>query len=117
MGQANYVVIFTSRLRSDAGAAYHAMAEKMELLATTMPGFVRMESFRRQEDGVGVTLSYWESKEAIGAWKEQAMHLRAQELGKASWYEDYRVEICRLEKAYQFPAEVIDLHGPTGRAP
>lgn len=47
-------------------------------------------------------VSYWESLEAIQAWKDNAKHLTAQQLGKGKWYTNYQVEICQIIKEYSF---------------
>lgn len=98
-----YSVIFSS-LRSNADAAasatgYGAMAERMLELAATQPGYLGVES-ARGADGFGITVSYWESLEAIAAWKAQAEHRVAQEQGKREWYADYQLRIGRVEMAY-----------------
>jgi len=36
------------------------------------------------------------------AWKQQVEHLEVQRMGKAKWYESYRVRICRVERDYGF---------------
>jgi heme-degrading monooxygenase HmoA len=93
-----YAVIFTS-LRTAGDKGYGKMAEVMEKLAATQPGFLGIESAR---DGVGITVSYWESLEAIAAWKANATHLVAQQRGRDAWYEEFKVRICRVERDYAF---------------
>ncbi|MEI9967505.1 MAG: antibiotic biosynthesis monooxygenase [Terracidiphilus sp.] len=93
-----YAVIFTS-LRTDGEKGYGKMAEAMEKLAATQPGFLGIESAR---DGLGITVSYWESPESIVAWKRNAQHLVAQELGRETWYEEFKVRVCRVERDYGF---------------
>ena len=61
------------------------MAEAMEKLAATQPGFLGIESAR---DGLGITVSYWDSLESIAAWKQNAQHLVAQQRGRDVWYEN-----------------------------
>jgi heme-degrading monooxygenase HmoA len=98
-----YVVIFTSR-RTPGDDGYGAMAERMGRLAATQPGYLGFESVRNVE-GLGVTLSYWESPEAIRAWKDHAEHQIAQETGIRRWYEHYEVRVARVERAYSGPGE------------
>jgi heme-degrading monooxygenase HmoA len=50
-------------------------------------------------DGLGITVSYWASEEAIRAWKENAEHRLAQERA-ADWYRSFRVRVCRVEREY-----------------
>ena len=82
-------------------AYYGKMAEVIDALAKQQPGFLRVESVR-EEEGKGITVSYWESLEAIQAWKANAKHLTAQQLGKEKWYTHYQVEICQVMKEYSF---------------
>jgi heme-degrading monooxygenase HmoA len=93
-----YAVIFTS-LRTAGDKGYGKMAEAMESLAATQPGFLGIESAR---DELGITVSYWESLEAIAAWKANATHLVAQQRGRDTWYEEFKVRICRVERDYAF---------------
>ena len=53
-------------------------------------------------EGIGITVSYWESLQAIAAWKAQADHQLAQQKGKEQWYRKYTVRICRVEREYAF---------------
>jgi heme-degrading monooxygenase HmoA len=68
-------------------------------LAAKQPGFLGIESAR---EGLGITVSYWESLEAIAAWKQVSAHLAAQRLGRETWYEAFKVRICRVERDYDF---------------
>lgn len=91
-----YAVIFTS-LRTDGDNDYATMADKMDELAKQQPGYLGHESARA---GLGITVSYWESLEAIHNWKMNVEHRLAQELGKEKWYSQYRVRICKVEREY-----------------
>ncbi|MCA9006747.1 MAG: antibiotic biosynthesis monooxygenase [Planctomycetaceae bacterium] len=95
-----YAVIFTSTL-TDQHQGYDAMADRMLELAAQQPGYLGVESVR-SPDGTGITISYWENLNAIKAWKQNPEHLTAQELGKNQWYQNYSVEIARIESGYQF---------------
>nr|WP_321415643.1 antibiotic biosynthesis monooxygenase [uncultured Allomuricauda sp.] len=93
-----YAVIFTS-LRTEGDLGYAKMAEEMETLAQKQPGFLGMESAR---DGFGITVSYWESLEAIADWKANMDHRQAQKNGIKTWYSWYKVRICKVEREYEF---------------
>jgi heme-degrading monooxygenase HmoA len=93
-----YAVIFTS-IRSDLNDNYTEMALKMETLAKQQPGFLGVDSVRNE---IGITVSYWESLEAIANWKQNLDHLDAQFLGRQKWYENYVVRIAKVEKEYGF---------------
>lgn len=89
-----YAVIFTStRTAGDNG--YAAMADRMTELAKVQPGFLGIESAR---EGIGITVCYWNSLEAIAAWKKNAEHQVAQVRGKSEWYAAFRTRICKVER-------------------
>lgn len=93
-----YAVIFTS-IRTDFDDNYAEIALKMETLAKQQLGFLGVESARNE---IGITVSYWESLEAIANWKQNLDHLDAQLLGRQKWYENYVVRIAKVEKEYSF---------------
>ncbi len=99
-----YAVIFTS-LRTGEEAGYSRMAERMVQLAAQQPGFLGHES-ARTADGLGITVSYWATAEAITAWKAHAEHRIAQETGQRIWYSDYRLRVARVERDYGKPVGV-----------
>jgi heme-degrading monooxygenase HmoA len=96
-----YAVIFTSLRTPEDEAGYAQTAREMEELARTMAGFRGIES-ARGADGVGITVSYWDSLEAIRAWKRHADHAAAQRSGREKWYRTYRVRVARVEREYGF---------------
>ena len=93
-----YAVIFTS-IKTEVEVGYAEMAIKMVELAKAQPGFIGMESARSE---IGITVSYWESLEAIRNWKANMEHLEAQEKGKTTWYKNYKVRIAKVEREYEF---------------
>lgn len=93
-----YAVIFTSTLTNNT-EGYSEMAEKMGALAKQQEGFLGIDSAR---DGVGITVSYWESLDAIKVWKQNSEHLIAQQKGRNQWYSWYNTKICRVEREYEY---------------
>ena len=93
-----YAVIFTST-HSENTQGYQEMAEHMETLAKQQNGFLGMDSAR---DRVGITISYWDSLDAIKKWKQHGSHLIAQQKGRKDWYSWYDVKICKVEHDYSF---------------
>lgn len=93
-----YAVVFTSR-RTDVEAGYEETSALMMELAARQPGYLGVDHAREE---IGITVSYWESLEAIAGWKAQADHQLAQDKGREKWYSEYRIRICRVEKEYGF---------------
>jgi heme-degrading monooxygenase HmoA len=67
-------VIFTS-IQSEVNKDYEEMAELMISLAKKQPGSLGVDSARN--NGIGITLSYWETEESIRNWKNHEKHLVA----------------------------------------
>ncbi|MEO8409480.1 MAG: antibiotic biosynthesis monooxygenase [Propionivibrio sp.] len=97
-----YAAIFSS-LRTPGEHGYDQMSERMIALAAQQPGFLGVES-ARGDDGFGITVSYWTSREAIAGWKANLEHLAAQELGKNMWYEHYELRVAKVERSYGRPS-------------
>ena len=95
-----YAVIFTST-RTAVDDGYGQVADRMVALASSQPGFLGVES-ARGEDGLGITVSYWESEEAIAAWKRNAEHSEARAKGRGQWYEEFFTRVAKVERAYDF---------------
>lgn len=96
-----YAVIFTS-MRTTVDDGYQEVAARMVELASGQPGFLGVES-ARGADGLGITVSYWTSLEAIAAWKAQGEHRIAQANGHRKWYARFEMRIARVERAYCGP--------------
>lgn len=94
-----FAVIFTSVRAAGDDDGYAQTAERMVELAQALPGFLGIESVR-DGAGVGITVSYWSSEEAIRQWQQHAEHREAQRLGRERWYERYELRVCRVERAY-----------------
>ena len=96
----NYAVIFTST-RTEVDEGYGDMAEKMVELASQQPGFLGVES-ARDPGGLGITVSYWESEEAIAHWRANAEHRIAQSHGRGKWYAEFVTRVAKVERSRGF---------------
>ena len=93
-----YAVIF-STIMTDNLEGYQEAAERMEALAKQQPGYLGVESARNT---MGITVSYWESIEAITQWKNNVEHTEVRNLGRVKWYKQYQLRICKVEREYGF---------------
>ncbi|WP_369900202.1 antibiotic biosynthesis monooxygenase [Bacillus manliponensis] len=100
-----YAVIFTSQLSSDI-EDYEKVAHEMALLAEKQHGYLGIDSVRN-EAGFGITVSYWESLEAIQKWKDHAAHTMAKTRGKEQWYKQFHTKICVVEQEYGFQKKSV----------
>ena len=96
--QPYYAVIFISK-QSENTLGYSEMATQMEHLAQQQAGYLGMDHAR---SAIGITISYWQTEADILNWKNNLEHLKAQHLGKKTWYDSYSIRICKVEREYHF---------------
>jgi len=96
-----YAVIFAS-LRNAGDDGYQKMAAEMSRLAAEQPGHLGHES-ARDENGFGITVSYWKDEASLVAWKNVAEHVAAQIAGRDRWYRHYELRVAKVERAYSGP--------------
>ena len=94
------VVLFRSKL-VDAPDGYDAMAEEMDALARTMPGFIDVKAFTAG-DGERLTVVWWENEETLKVWREAARHRVAQQTGRERWYEYYKMDVAEVVRSKTF---------------
>ena len=93
-----YAVIFTT-IVEDNLKGYLEAAERMEELAKQQKGYLGIESARNV---LGITVSYWETLDAILFWKNNIEHTEVRNLGREKWYKKYQLRICKVEHEYGF---------------
>jgi len=93
-----YAVIFTS-IRTEEEEGYRKLSDKMVELAQHQKGFLGMESAKNE---LGITVSYWDTLEAIKNWKMNVDHIEAREKGRNTWYKKFKVRISKVERDYGF---------------
>ena len=90
------LITFRNRMAPDADLKeYEQRVGKLFAIVAAMPGFRGIRSYEG-EDGEKMSLIEFESHESMAAWREQAEHLVAQELGKQRYYSEYHLQICDL---------------------
>jgi heme-degrading monooxygenase HmoA len=94
------IVLFRSKLVPEP-EGYAEMAQEMEDLARSMPGFVDVKAYK-SEDGERLTVVWWEDEETLRAWRTNARHLVAQKAGRERWYEYYDLEVAEVVRRKQF---------------
>lgn len=93
-----YAVIFTSVRNSDRGE-YDEVSKRMIELVQSQSGFLGFESAKEE---LGITVSYWESLEAVQNWANNPEHQVSQKLGKEKLYQSFKIRICKVEREYGF---------------
>jgi heme-degrading monooxygenase HmoA len=94
-------VIFVAQRTSDDDEGYYAAAAQMDALAASQPGYLGIDSVRR-EDGLGITVSYWQSDDAAKAWRDNPDHAAIRDKGRALWYESYSLHVAAIARSYDW---------------
>ena len=96
------IVLFRSKLTPTAPTdGYAEMADEMDALARTMPGFIDVKAFKA-EDGERLTVVWWQDEATLKAWREQVRHRAAQRIGRERWYEYYKLEVAEVVRDSAF---------------
>lgn len=104
-----YAVVFSSQRNRHDEAGYAATSLRMAELASRQPGFLGLES-ARDADGFGITVAYFDSEDAIRAWRLHAEHAAARERGHSDWYAHFELRIARVERAYGWDRATAAAH-------
>jgi len=93
-----YAVIFSST-KSENLAGYEEMDKITMDLASQQPGYLGYESVNNNDKSIFI--SYWENKESIENWRQNAIHKMAKQQAQ-QWYKRYLSQICLVESSYLF---------------
>lgn len=96
-----YAVIFSS-IKSDNLEGYLEMDALTLQLAQEQEGFLGFESCNNGKQGIFI--SYWQSMEAIAAWRQNMTHVQAKNNARL-WYKRYLSQICKVESSQLFVNE------------
>ncbi len=93
-----YAVIFRAKL-AQSDDAYFQTATGLRELALGKYGCLDFVSVMEGDEEIAI--SYWENETQITNWKKDPEHIKAQEKGRNQWYESYRIDVCKVERAYK----------------
>ena len=94
-----YVAVIFTSVRTSGDNGYAATAARMDELAAEQPGYLGIES-ARNDDGFGITVSYWSDEDAARSWKRVAEHAEAQRRGRDEWYLSYTIRVATVVREY-----------------
>ena len=98
-----FVIIFEVRPHASQKDRYFELAAELRETLIKQPGFIQIERFQSLVDeGKILSLSSWESEEAIAAWRHQADHMLAQKEGKEKIFDAYRLRVVQVIRDYSF---------------
>lgn len=92
-------------IRKGMETRHRALLEPLLREVESIAGFVSKETFESPaQPGRLVTISYWESREAMKAWMENTNHRRTMVAGKREVFSHYAIRIAEIERAYEWTA-------------
>jgi heme-degrading monooxygenase HmoA len=111
-------VIFEVWPKSGHKQRYLDLAAELRPLLDTIDGFISIERFESlYEPGKMLSLSFFRDESAVNAWRNLEAHRRAQALGRAEIFSDYRLRIAGVIRDYgmsdraEVPADSRSKHG------
>ncbi len=64
-------------------------------------GFISVERFQSLTDPDKLlSLSFWESEEAIARWRNRPRHRKSQAAGRTGIFADYRLRVAEIQRDY-----------------
>jgi heme-degrading monooxygenase HmoA len=95
------VVIFEVYPTKEGKGEYLAIAGNLREFLKDRPGFISIERFQSLGDeNKMVSLSFWESEEAVQSWRNLLEHRIAQKKGKKELFEKYRIRVAHVLRDY-----------------
>jgi heme-degrading monooxygenase HmoA len=91
----NYAVIFISKLKPETNG-FKDLNELTYNEALSINGFIK-ENSARNPDKNGVSVSFWESRDAIEEWRHNVVHQMAKERGKHEFFETFEIYITEIK--------------------
>lgn len=84
-------------------AEYDRVAADLHAHIQSFPGLISVERFEsRSKPGKMLSLSYWESNEAVLNWRADMKHQYGMARGKARIFSWYRITVSEVQRDYSF---------------
>ncbi|MBK3517297.1 antibiotic biosynthesis monooxygenase family protein [Carboxylicivirga marina] len=94
-------VIFEVCPKEENKQEYLDIAAKLKPMLANVDGFISVERFESlQTKGKILSLSFWESEEAIEKWRNETMHREGQAEGLGHIFSDYRIRVGSIIRDY-----------------
>lgn len=96
-------VIFEARIAPNKQERYLFLAEKLKPLLSDIEGFISIERFQSlSHEGKLLSLSWWESESAVLQWKQNILHMKAQQESRETIFDFYKISIVNMVREYSF---------------
>lgn len=99
-------VIFEVKVKPGKQRRYLSLAADLKPLLKDIEGFISIERFQSlSTEGKLLSLSWWENEEAVLQWKKNILHKKAQQEGRESIFDFYKISLVSLTREYSFNKE------------
>lgn len=80
---------------------YLKMAAELRAEVEVIDGFISVERFESlYEQGKLLSLQYWRDEDSIRKWRNHLDHRRAQAMGRAGMFANYRLRVATVVRDY-----------------
>ncbi|MBY4675214.1 antibiotic biosynthesis monooxygenase family protein [Marinobacterium arenosum] len=94
-------VLFEVELHDCHKQRYLDLAAELRPSLERIPGFISIERFQSLANNDRLlSLSFWQSEQAVLEWKRFEAHQQAQQEGRARLFKDYRISIAQIVRSY-----------------
>ncbi|MFG0736889.1 antibiotic biosynthesis monooxygenase family protein [Proteus terrae] len=101
-------VIFEVNIKPGKQERYLSLATDLKPLLKDIEGFISIERFQSlSTEGNLLSLSWWKNEEAVLQWKKNILHKSAQQEGRESIFNFYKISMVSLMREYSFDAESL----------
>jgi heme-degrading monooxygenase HmoA len=101
-----YMILFEAEPNPGREEEYFALSRGLFDLLHSQPGFISIDRARSvMTEGRLLSISLWESEEAIEAWYRHPKHREAQRLGKQGIFRAMRITRLRVLSSREVPLE------------
>ncbi|GLX62845.1 monooxygenase [Proteus vulgaris] len=99
-------VIFEVKVKQGKQNHYLSLAADLKPLLQDIEGFISIERFHSLSTQEKLlSLSWWKNEEAVLQWKKNILHKKAQQEGRESIFDFYKISIVSLTREYSFNKE------------
>lgn len=96
-----YAVIFEVEIKEELKSKYLEVTTKLKNELIQIEGFLYVERFQSLiEEGKILSLSFWETKEAIGVWKNSIENLIIKTQNDDGMFKSYRIRVAEVKKDF-----------------
>ena len=95
------VVLFEVKVKQEGVTEYLALGAGLKRELERAEGFIRAERFKSLvHEGKLLSVSVWESEEAVEAWRNMLEHRMSQSRGREALFESYTITIASTIRSY-----------------